>query len=383
MKTDVLIVGGGPAGLATAIALRRRGASVMVADARKPPIDKACGEGLMPDSLRDLGTLGIEVTSTDGASFRGIRFVNHGKESDVATALFPSGENAGAGIGVRRQTLHARMVTRAEEAGVDLRWLTPVRLESSGKVKLAGNAVGYEWLVGADGQGSQVRRWAGLEQGTILSRRFGFRQHFGVAPWSSFVEVHWGVRGQAYVTPTGPDEVCVAAIVRDPHCKLQTLLAEIPRLRGKLGGSSTNGSSPGSSPLDLERGALTTTRRLHRVARGRVALVGDASGSVDAITGEGIGIAFREGLLLAECLESGDLARYNRLHPAILRLPRTMTRAMLWMDRSAMLRDRAIRLLVSQPTLFERMLGVHLGEESICKFLAADGLPMAWKLTMQ
>ena len=58
-KADVLIVGGGPAGLATAIALRQKGASVTVADAMTPPIDKACGEGLMPDSLQDLAALSV------------------------------------------------------------------------------------------------------------------------------------------------------------------------------------------------------------------------------------------------------------------------------------------------------------------------------------
>jgi hypothetical protein len=98
---------------------------------------------------------------------------------------------------------------------------------------------------------------------------------------------------------------------------------------------------------------------------------------------KGWALRFEKGYCSLNALKGAISARYNRLHPAILRLPRTMTRAMLWMDRSAMLRDRAIRLLVSQPTLFERMLGVHLGEESICKLLAADGQPMAWKLTMQ
>jgi flavin-dependent dehydrogenase len=95
--------------LAAAIALRQRGAAVTVADAIKPPIDKACGEGLMPDSLHELARLGVELTPADDAPFRGIRFV-HG--NDVATAKFPFD----SGIGLRRQSLHARLVARAEEA---------------------------------------------------------------------------------------------------------------------------------------------------------------------------------------------------------------------------------------------------------------------------
>lgn len=371
MTIDVLIVGGGPAGLATAIALRKRGVSVTVADSMKPPIDKACGEGLMPDSLHELEKLGVELTPADGAAFHGIRFV-HGDE--VATAKFP----AGVGIGLRRQSLHSRLVARAEEAGVTLRWQSPVQLLEDGKVRIAGETARHRWLIGADGQGSRVRGWAGLDDAKTTSRRFGFRRHFQVAPWSSFVEVHWARSGQIYVTPTGPNEVCVAGIVRDPQRRLDALLDELPELRARL-------SDLLFEPVDRERGALTTTRRLRRVAAklpqyGCVALVGDASGSADAITGEGVGMAFRQAWLLAECIEAEDLARYNREHAATLRLLLTMARAMLLMDRSHSFRARAIGMLAEEPKLFARMLGVHLGTESMMRFVAAKGLEIAWRL---
>ena len=374
MTTDVLVVGGGPAGLAAAIALRQRGVAVTVADAMKPPIDKACGEGLMPDSLHELARLGVELTPADGAAFRGIRFV-HG--DDVATAEFA----AGVGIGLRRQSLHSRLVARAEEAGVTLRWRSPVRLLKTGEVQIAGQMARYRWLIGADGQSSRVRGWAGLGDAKTISRRFGFRRHFKVAPWSSFVEVHWGWSGQAYVTPTGQGEVCVAAVTSDPQYRLVSLLEELPELNARLGGSL-------AQPVDRERGALTTTRRLRRVARnlpkhGRVALLGDASGSADAVTGEGLGMAFRQAMLLAECIETEELARYNRLHPATLRLPLTMARAMLLMDRSHNFRRRAIGMLAEQPKLFAHMLGVHLGAESMTRFLLKDGLELAWRLAIR
>ena len=60
-STDVFIVGGGPAGLAAAIAARQRGLRVVVADGGHAPIDKACGEGLMPDALAELERLGIQL----------------------------------------------------------------------------------------------------------------------------------------------------------------------------------------------------------------------------------------------------------------------------------------------------------------------------------
>src|SRR5438477_11843599 len=71
--TEALIIGGGPAGLAASIALRQRGIDCTVVEARKPAIDKACGEGLMPDSRETLAQRGATLASADGRAFRGIR----------------------------------------------------------------------------------------------------------------------------------------------------------------------------------------------------------------------------------------------------------------------------------------------------------------------
>jgi menaquinone-9 beta-reductase len=391
IDTCVLIVGGGPAGLATALALRQRGIAVTVADAMKPPIDKACGEGLMPDALRDLAALGVELSVEDGAEFHGIRFVDHGSGVDGrddelrhATAQFPADGSAPAsGIGLRRQTLHTRLAAKAEECGVDLRWEHQVQLRPDGQVLVAGRDVRYEWLIGADGQGSQVRSWAGLGDGKILSRRFGFRRHYRVRPWSRFVEVHWGRSGQAYITPVGPNEVCVATVARDAKMRMEPLLDEMPLLRERLGvAASCESGTIDCGAIDCERGAVTTTRRLRRVARGNVALVGDASGSVDAITGEGMGLAFRQALLLAECIEARNMARYQALHRKTLHLPQTMATVMLILDRREVFRRRALQLLSSRPDLFARMLGVHLGAESLPRFVASRGLELAWRLAV-
>jgi menaquinone-9 beta-reductase len=387
--TDVLVVGGGPAGLAAALALRKVGAQVMVADALGPNIDKVCGEGLMPDSVRELSLLGVDLNAEDGAEFSGIQFVDgmdvagRGDALRHVTSRFPEGK----GLGLKRTVLHERMAERASEAGVDLQWRKQVQLLPDGSVRLGGEPVRYGLLVGADGQSSQVRRWAGLEVSSLLIRRFGFRQHFAVKPWSSYVEVHWGRSGQAYVAPVSQDAVCLVTMGRDPQVRLAEVLAGMPWLAERL-----RGAQPQVAAMDAARGCLASTRRLRHVARGRVALVGDASGSVDPITGEGIAMAARQALLLGECIgragsfdksaiEAG-LFEYAQLHPRILRIPHTMARAMLLMDRWPMVGRRAMRMLTGEPELFRRMLGVHVGAESLGGFLAAKGLEIAWRMAV-
>jgi menaquinone-9 beta-reductase len=380
-STDILIVGGGPAGLAAAIALRQQGAEVTVADAQGPCIDKVCGEGMMPDSLEELAKLGVDLSAAGGADFHGIQFAGEVQDGDGPRGVaspFPSGH----GIGVRRLVLHKQMAERAREAGVALHWGNHVQLERDGSVTMGGERVRYGCVVGADGQSSRVRQWAGLEASTMIGRRFGFRQHFAVDYWSPYVEVHWGRSCQAYVAPVAPGEVCVVAMARDSRLRMEEALKELPWLEEKLRGGNSE-----MSALNAARGCVMTTRRLrHVVARGKVALVGDASGSVDAITGEGLALGFRQALLLAECLGAGDvapgLAKYDRLHPAIMTVPQTMARAMLLMDRWPILRKRALRMLTGEPALFAGMLGVHVGSQPILRFVAAKGPELAWRLLM-
>lgn len=363
-QLDALIVGGGPAGLAAAIALRLKGLDVLVADAMQPPIDKACGEGLMPDARGPLAALGVSISEEDGAPFDGITFLSG--ESKVA-AYFPRGR----GIGIRRLRLHSLLVERCGQLGVRIEWGTRVTIRSGEPVLLNGKACAYRYLVGADGQASRVRSWSGLDAGRSCRERFGARQHFRVAPWSRMVEVYWGDTGQAYVTPVAQDEVCVASVSRGSITKMDAMLAGLPMLNRHLE------SALAASQL---RGGITTTRKLRRVTTGNVALVGDASGSVDAVTGEGLVLSFRQALLLAEAIQADDLALYQAGHLRIMRLPQMMSKLMLGMDRWAWIRQRAFRAFGKDRRLFAHMLDVHLGEQSLESFALRNGPRFGWLL---
>lgn len=361
--TDVLILGGGPAGLAAAIAARKKRFSVTVADGGKPPIDKACGEGLLPGTVAALRELGVCIQAEDGESFQSIRFID-GNIS--ATASFPRD----GGIGVRRTVLHQKMAARAEECGIELLWNTPVRSISKGGAIVRGKPIQADWIVGADGIHSRVRAWSGLDTGTSPALRFAQRRHYRVRLSTDCVEVYWGRRSQAYVTPLADEETCVVLITREAGADFDEVLREFPKLADSLRNADLR---------SVQRGAVTATCRLERVCRENVALVGDASGSVDAITGEGLGLSFRQALALADALEAGNLEEYQSAHWRLAGRPHLMARLLLLLDRYAPLRRRVLWELAKDPNLFSRLLTAHVAETSSA-FLAEAGARLGWRL---
>ena len=362
-STDVFVIGGGPAGLAAALAARQHGFSVTVADSKAPPIDKPCGEGLMPDGIAALQQLGVSIPAVESHRFRGIRFVSSGLSVE---APFPYG----SALGVRRTNLHRIMVEHAEAAGVQFIWRAVVTGLRDSAVVMNHQAVRARWIVGADGGGSRVRRWAGLDSHLRKQQRYAFRRHYRVAPWSDFMELHWGPNCQMYVTPVGAAEVCVALISRDPALRLDQALPAFPQVAERL-----DGAEHGS----VELGAVSVTRTLGRVCAGNVALLGDASGGVDAITGEGLCLAFHQADLLADCLMSGDLQRYQRGHRALARRPALMARLMLLLEHRERLRARVMRAFAKRPVLFARMLAMHVGVASPLA-AAAHGVALGWRV---
>ena len=166
------------------------------------------------------------------------------------------------------------------------------------------------------------------------------------------MEVHWGERCQIYVTPVSSHEIGVALLTSDPHQRLDGALLLFPDLKARL---------EEAAHVSPEIGAVTTMRTLQHVCRDNVALVGDASGSVDAITGEGMGLAVRQAIALTVALQADRLADYERAHRQIQRLPRLMAHSLLLLSRRGFLRKPTIAGLAKFPALFDRLLAVHVG----------------------
>jgi len=344
-RRDLVVVGGGPAGLAVAIFARQAGLGVTVLERARPPIDRGCGEGLLPDAVARLEALGAVPDPGARVSFLGIRYLAEGL---TAEGRFPGGP----AWGVRRTVLHAALVRRAAEIGAELRWgVTPEGLAPGGVVTGSG-VLAAAVVVGADGRNSAVRRWAGLDGRPGRPHRHAVRRHFEVGPWTDLVEVHWAEQAEAYVTPVGARQVGVALLWNGGPAGFDAVLRRFPALTARLAGAP---------PVSRDRGASRFGARPRAVVAGRVALVGDAAGGVDPITGEGLSLALRGAEALVAAVVAGDLAGYARAHRRLVRGPRAMARVLLLLERSERLRRNAIAALGDDPALFSRLLAFHSG----------------------
>jgi flavin-dependent dehydrogenase len=363
-RADVLVIGAGPAGIATAIAASLKGLRVSVLDFRKPPIEKSCGEGLLPSAVTNLQSLGVHLNSSVGVPFRGIRFLD--EESSASARI-----TRGTGYGVRRADLHRVLVERACQLSVSFHWGARVSGFDGRGAHAGGLHFPCKWLVGADGQNSTVGKWANLSSGRPRLSRFGFSRHYAVVPWTDQVEVHFGPGCQIFLTPTGSDEICVALLSHDPQLRIGRALAHFPEVAKRL---------QGARPLTAELGGLTSLGRARGVASGHVALVGDASFTVDSITGQGLSLAFQQAILLAEAFAHEDLGYYEITHREISIAPWRMTRLLLLMDRSTWVRRKVLRLFARNPALFSKIMSAHLAEAAHETLKTTEILGLGWQV---
>ncbi len=329
---DLLVAGAGPVGLGVAIEARSAGLSVTVLDPRSGPIDKACGEGLMPTARQSLERLGVAV---EGLPFHGIRYL---AGDVVAEARF----RGGPGLGVRRTTLSEAMSRRAEQVGVRrVVAAAPPPLVRDGLVHSAGQRA--RWFVAADGLHSPTRAALGLElTGRRRPPRFGLRRHYRLAPWSDLVEVYWSDTAEAYVTPVAPDLVGVAVLCPGGR-SFQSWLAEFPELTRRLAGAEPASDVRGAGPLRQDVAARV---------RGRTLLVGDAAGYVDALTGEGISMGLSSARELVAALVADRPQDYEAAWRRTTRRYRVLTQGLLAVAGRPVLRRSIVPAAHALPPVF-------------------------------
>jgi flavin-dependent dehydrogenase len=328
--TAVLVVGGGPVGLAAALHAARAGMEVTLWERRAGTLDKACGEGLMPGAVAALEDLGVSVP---GVALEGIDYLDARRR---ARARFP----AGRGLGVRRTALHQALREAVAAAGIATEQRRLSRLHASPDGVVA-DGHRFDWLLGADGLHSTVRRLAGLDAAAPALRRYGLRAHVRTEPWSSHVEVHWGVDAEAYVTPVAQDLVGIAVLTRH-RTPFAAQLEGFPALR-VLTCNGGWGPVLGAGPL---------WQRSRSRTRGRVLLLGDAAGYVDALTGEGIALGLAQARAAVAAVAADDPSGYEAQWRALTTTHRRLTGVLVTATRVPAARRLVVPAAARLPRLF-------------------------------
>jgi flavin-dependent dehydrogenase len=358
---DLVIVGGGPAGLATAIVAAEHGLAVLVLERREFPPDKACGEGILPPGVRALERLGV-TRRLDRSQFHplaGIRFLQ--EDGSSAECLFPSN-----GLGIRRTALVEAMTRRAAELGATIRHSCDVsdvrRTANESVVETSAGSVTARLVVAADGLHSRLRRASGLDAAPAAYRRFALRRHYRIGPWTDLVEVYVDKNGEAVVTPVAADSVSINFTWEDGSIagpSINSLADRFPALQERLRDAAPITSVKGAGPM--ARGALRRTSD-------RLVLMGDAAGFVDSISGDGLSIAFSSALILGKHLPEvlvrqatrKSLTGYDRAARRLFRGYWIVTNSLLWLARHPGVRSGTIHYLARHRRVFSAVMGTAM-----------------------
>lgn len=342
---EVIVVGGGPAGSATALLLARAGHAVLLLDKARFPRHKACSEYINAGGVAALDELGLLDEVIGAGAHRLTEMRIHSPEGGQFTANF---ERAGPGqhaLGLSRYRLDAMLLEAARAAGVTVTERARARNVSIEPGSLATVEVSCDGtsarlraplIVGADGHHSCVTRSLGLEQTRRWPRRVGLVAHYHHVAGNDH-------GGDMYVTPDGyaglaplEDELTNIAVVM-PEARVQqrsgsiddlfeARLAAVPELNRRLAGATRVGNVRGIGRLG---------HRVRQPSGDGYLLVGDAAAFLDPFTGDGIYEALRGALLAApvisQALKGGDvseraLAPYRRERLRVF----TMKRHLCW-----------------------------------------------------
>lgn len=284
----------------------------------------------MPHTVTHLDRLGV---SAHGMPLRGISYLSGDRRADATFRDAP-------GRGVRRTVLHSALMTAAEAAGVRIAD-GDIGEISQDADSVSGGGLRARYLAAADGLHSPIRGALGLSQPCRDRRRWGIRRHVQIAPWSDRVEVHWASGGEAYVTPVAEDCVGIA-ILSATRGGFDKHLADFPALMDRIHG---HGHGPDRAAGPLRQKARCRTA-------GRVLLVGDAAGYIDAVTGEGMGLAFSGAEALVKCVVAERPGDYDRQWRTVTRRYRLLTSGLVRAGSVSMIRSRIVPAARALPTVF-------------------------------
>jgi geranylgeranyl reductase family protein len=327
-QADVVVVGAGPAGAATAYHLAQAGADVLLLEKASFPRDKVCGDGLTPRAVRQLVGMGFDLDEPGWQKNKGLRIIGAGHRLELPwpeLASFPP-----YGAARARADLDELLARHAQEAGARLHERTQVTgpvLDGSGRVvgvtarpldedgRRAGDEVTYRApvVVGCDGVSARLALALGLERREDRPMAVAVRAYYETPrhddPWmESWLELWDGEPGRSNLLPgygwvfgLGNGTANVGMGILDSSAAFQHVdykqllrswLAHTPAEWGFSDDANRVGRI-GSAALPM-----AFNRKPH-YTRG-VLLVGDSGGMVNPFNGEGIDYALEAGHLAAE-----------------------------------------------------------------------------------
>ena len=303
------MVGGGPAGAATAITLAQAGRDVVVVDRARFPRDKCCGDGLTAGALRHYEALGLRPEAV--ASWQTVDDV-WVRSPSGRTVCFPMPRGQGVFAAVaERADLDAAFLDVARAAGAkvhDGHGLTGARLVD-GRVELEVDGLGpvsAPYAVGADGMWSPLRKAVGADDPGYLGEWHAFRQYFrSVGPKAADLWVWFEpdlLPGYAWSFPLPDGRANVGfGIQRSSGIPVRHMKELWPEVLGRAHVRDVLGPD---AEAEAPHRAWPIPARIDKVrlSMGRVLFAGDAAAATDPMTGEGIAQALVTGRLAADAV---------------------------------------------------------------------------------
>jgi menaquinone-9 beta-reductase len=310
----VVIAGGGPAGSAAALALRRRGVPVLLLDQAQFPRDKVCGDVILPDAQDTLRALGLDLAECGAQTLpcTGVRYQSPGGRAVSGRFRGQAGEER-SWVMMKRRDFDAWLLRAARDAGAEIRegWRVDTVMRDGRHLtgvqalrQRASAVIAADLAIGADGASSAVARSVGLfarpAEHLCLAARSYVRAPLSPEPFLEVFTTAQSLPGCAWIVPVGNGEYNVGAGIiqadaqrrgTNPNQLFRQMRDELPAFAARLHGVNIP---------PMKGWFLPSTSEGRKLAGPGFLLAGDAGAMVDPFTGHGIHHALSAGCIAGE-----------------------------------------------------------------------------------